>query len=69
MVPIEYPNRVLLLDLQSILPHFDSQGILVNLFQESRSWRIADTIDAGNDFLGHLVYLRLSAAKKFLVFI
>lgn len=29
IVAIEYPDRMLLLDLQSILPQFDSQGIFL----------------------------------------
>ena len=37
MVPIEHPDRLLLLDFQPILPQFDCQGIFVNFFQESRS--------------------------------
>ena len=57
MVTIEHPDQMLLLDLQPILLQLDSQGVFVYLFQESRSQRIADTIDAGDDSLGHLVYL------------
>ena len=54
-IPVTNFDPVLLGDLKVDLPEFDSQRIFINLFEESRSKRIAYLMYAADDAFCNLV--------------